>query len=91
VAPPKVVFTGMKWATLVRRSIITQIEYSLFASGVVRLQNPCLFLPTSIQALGGVAIGLHVFGARPSFVGGCHTGPHTVLSLSSSLSTSIWF
>src|SRR5688572_14093766 len=26
VAPPKVVFTGMKWATLVRRSIITQIE-----------------------------------------------------------------
>ena len=62
-----------------------------FASGVVRLQSPCLFPPTSIRALGGFAIGLQVSGARLLFVGKCHTGPHTVLSLSSSLSTSIWF
>jgi hypothetical protein len=62
-----------------------------FASGVVRLQNPCLFPPTSIQALEGVEIGLQASGARLLFAGKCHTEPHTVLSLSSSLSTSIWF
>jgi hypothetical protein len=66
-----------------------EVGYLGKTSRVVRLQNPCLFPPTSIQALEGVAIGLHASGARLSFVGKCHTGPHTVISLYSSLSTSI--
>jgi hypothetical protein len=59
-------------------------------SGAVRLRNPCLFLPTSIQVLGGVAAGLQASGARLLFADRCHTGPHTVLFPSSSLSTNIW-